>query len=73
MKRITSEIKRPWRWFHWLFSRCNRCNCRGAETYHQNTSYYKYEMNIVTLCPKCQEENDEYWKERWDEYYSDRL
>jgi hypothetical protein len=68
-KSLTSKIRAPWRWFHWLVSRCDRCRRFGAETYHQNTRYEKREDNIVTLCPCCKQENDEYWAERWSDIY----
>lgn len=68
-KRLTHTIRAPWRWLHWLVSRCERCQRFGAETYHQQTRYVNYDENIVTLCPCCKQENDEYWADRWSEIY----
>lgn len=68
-KRITSTLRAPWRWLSWLFNRCQRCGVFGAETYRQRTRYQNDEENIVTLCPRCREENDEYWNDRWSEIY----
>jgi hypothetical protein len=36
----------------------------------QATAYVDDKRNWVTLCPKCAQLNNEYWMERWDEYYS---
>jgi len=70
MSKIPKSKKRVvWRWLQWLVSRCESCRKFGAETYHQNTQYEKYEDNIVTRCPCCKQENDEYWAERWSEIY----
>lgn len=38
--------------------------------YRQNTCYEDEESNFVTLCSICTKINDEYWEERWAEYYS---
>jgi hypothetical protein len=56
---------------------CQRCGTTvGVVRYHQNTMYH-YEgtlgdaddPNYVSLCPPCTEENDEYWRGMWEEYY----
>jgi hypothetical protein len=49
--------------------KCIRCNCSGAKWRRQNTAYVDDEMNFAVLCDECQVEVDEYWQERWDEYY----
>ena len=36
----------------------------------QNTAYVDDELNYVFACDKCFEEIQEYWKERWSEYWS---
>lgn len=36
----------------------------------QATAYSDEESNWVTLCDMHHEENDQYWEERWEEYYS---
>jgi hypothetical protein len=61
------------KWFRCLISRCDYCGRLGALTYHQRTQYENPAENIVTLCPACKERNDEYWDERWADYYSDIL
>ena len=45
------------------------CFNRGRNR-RQNTAYADNKLNWVFLCDECAAENDEYWKERWDEYYS---
>jgi len=36
----------------------------------QNTSYYDDWRNLAYYCKDHHKENDEYWEERWSEYYS---
>jgi hypothetical protein len=56
---------------------CQRCgNTIGVVRYHQRTMYNyegtpgdKNDPNMVSLCPPCTKENDEYWEAMWDEYY----
>jgi hypothetical protein len=40
---------------------------------HMSTMYENEESNYITVCADCFEEVEEYWQERWDEYYSERL
>lgn len=54
-------------------TKCDWCGRFGAVTYHQRTNYEREEDNLVTLCPKCREKNDDYWDEIWDGYNSSRL
>ena len=49
--------------------KCEHCGSKNAEKRRQRTAYADDEKNWRTLCPKCQEENDEYWNEMWDDYY----
>jgi hypothetical protein len=49
---------------------CQICGKEGAERYRQHTFYANEESNWVTLCEECKKENNEYWAERWSEYYS---
>ena len=49
---------------------CQTCGTFPAFTYHQNTRYEDPKLNIVTLCTTCRIKNDEYWEERWSEYYA---
>lgn len=37
----------------------------------QRTAYHDEEQNYATLCVEHHAEADEYWRERWHEYYSD--
>lgn len=53
------------------FTRCHNCRRLGAEKYRQRTQYYDDELNWATLCNECRKGNDEYWDERWAEYYGD--
>jgi hypothetical protein len=34
------------------------------------TAYYDESMNWETSCIDCYEEHDDYWLERWQEYYA---
>lgn len=52
---------------------CERCGDRGAFKARQRTAYIDEELNWVTLCEPCHEENAEYWNEMWAEYYAGRL
>ena len=54
---------------------CQRCHVKSADMirYHQGTKYVDDDSNWATLCPECRTENDEYWAEMWDRYYSGRL
>lgn len=49
---------------------CQACGAKNASRNRQRTAYVDDEKNFSTLCPRCQDENDEYWDERWNEYYS---
>lgn len=49
--------------------KCQVCGKEGAERRRQNTAYPKDESNFATLCPECQEDADEYWRDQWNEYY----
>jgi hypothetical protein len=50
--------------------KCEKCGVtKDVVRYHQRTQYVKEHMNWVSLCPKCQVINDEYWDSRWEDYY----
>jgi len=49
--------------------KCQFCGDNGAERRRQNTTYENDELNWMVLCNRCQKEEDEYWRERWDDYY----
>ena len=46
------------------------CKNTNAVRYHMNTVYVINDNNYKNLCPECQEACDEYWDERWKEYYA---
>jgi hypothetical protein len=48
-------------------------NDKNAKIRVQNTAYCKDYMNYIITCKECFIETEEYWKERWDEYYSQIL
>lgn len=48
---------------------CQRCG-KPAYRRRQMTAYADDEMNWAILCDDCQKESHEYWKDRWDDYYS---
>jgi hypothetical protein len=67
---------------------CQKCGRPDATRNRQNTAYtasyskmnfianddFKNdEQNYATLCSECQEEVNEYWKERWSDYYAGLL
>jgi hypothetical protein len=49
--------------------KCQFCGKEGAVRRRQGTAYVDDELNWATLCPECQERNDAYWNEMWDEFY----
>ena len=46
------------------------CGKYKAIRYHMNTAFVDDDRNYQILCPKCQEESDEYWAEQWQQYYA---
>ena len=53
--------------------KCDRCDSLDATRRQQRTAYVDEESNFATLCPQCQELEDEFWDEMWSEYYAGRL
>lgn len=49
---------------------CEHCKRKQGKLVHQHTMYERAWMNIVRLCNECEEENDKFWQEQWDQYYS---
>ena len=54
-----------------------RRKCQGCKKTYPNvekrrqlTAYVNDKLNFAVLCDECQKEANEYWQERWDEYYS---
>lgn len=50
---------------------CAMCGATNASHNRQRSNYHDSD-NMVTLCPSCQQETDEYYDELWNEYYSGR-
>jgi len=48
---------------------CQVCGAKNASRNRQRTAYVNSD-NTATLCPKCQNETDEYWTDQWNDYYS---
>lgn len=50
------------------------CKCCGrlqhVKRRRTNTAYADDEENWLTSCLECFEEREEYWKERWGDYYN---
>lgn len=55
----------------WLPIPCCCCGCVGVEPRKRlNTAYLNDECNWQAYaCPLCSMEIDDYWTERWQEYY----
>jgi len=51
---------------------CVCCGKTGPDVKrrHRNTQYVDEESNYLTACRECQDMDDEYFAERWAEYYS---
>ena len=57
------------------FGQCQECRkwlCYPKRC-RQSTMYQDDESNYVTCCADCFEKIEEYWVERWEEYWSSRL
>lgn len=46
------------------------CERTDATKNRQNTQYSNEERNWAILCPECQKSANEYWADRWADYYS---
>jgi len=51
---------------------CQHCQNKrkSVRKTRQNTKYVNEESNFVTLCYTCRKENDDYWEDMWNDYYS---
>lgn len=51
----------PWceRWFRW-----------SVKTERRHTQYCEESSNWLTACKECREEDDAYYDDLWDQYYS---
>ena len=52
---------------------CQHCGASGAIPYRCKTAYLDDLLNWTVLCAPCQSADDEYWDERWAEYYAGAL
>ena len=54
---------------------CAACDATGPDVFRrpQNTQYENEDSNWCVLCAACQAQADEYWAERWAEYYAGLL
>jgi len=52
--------------------KCDHCGEEKASVRRrrQRTQYVNDEENFAVFCDECQKEADEYWDERWAEYYA---
>jgi len=51
---------------------CERCGANNAHRNRQRTAYVDSD-NMMTLCPTCQDDADEYWASMWEDYYGGLL
>lgn len=65
-------IKRNW--WQTLLGYCPWC-CRyfkyNIKCVRRNSQYNDPRNNWITACKQCREEDDEYFKDLWQQYYSD--
>lgn len=52
------------------FCKCCKKFRLSIKKRRRNTAYVNEESNWLTACKECQQEDDEYNRERWAEYYS---
>jgi len=46
------------------------CERTDAIEFRMNTRYADEERNYRVLCPVCQQHSEEYWADKWAEYYA---
>ena len=58
-----------------LTTRCPQCGrwFSFPKIVEQNTRYHDEYSNYFCGCRYCEEENDRYWEDMWDDYYSKLL
>lgn len=54
----------------WYCPRCSRFTSTIERRRH-STMYEDEESNYSKLCQDCFDEEEEYWQERWEDYYRD--
>ena len=54
-----------------LLGFCPQCGkyFKKVRTTRQNTAYVDDTLNFFTGCKSCEEENDAYWAEMWNQCY----
>ena len=57
-----------------IFGKCNSCGkyFKYPKVRRRNTAYQDDKLNFTKTCKMCYDKQEEYWKERWDEYNSGR-
>lgn len=59
---------------HALQCVCERQGCLfPANVRRQDTAYTNDKLNWAAYCTECQAEVDDYWRERWADYYGDTI
>lgn len=72
-ERTLVEIADTRTWIQKLFGYCPNCGKwfrRKIIIRRQNTSYCDEVDNWIVVCPKCFDEIQLLWAERWEDYYS---
>lgn len=46
------------------------CGCKTARWRRQNTQYIDRRANWVFMCDDCYAANEDFWAERWRDYYA---
>lgn len=57
--------------FQRIFGYCPCCGkwFRRVRTERRITRYIDDESNWLTACRECQDHDDEYWSDMWEQYY----
>ncbi len=63
------------RLFRKIFGYCDMCQAYFVypKRRRMNTQYNDEKSNYCTVCKSCFNEIEEYWNDRWQEYYAGRL
>lgn len=58
-----------------IFGYCESCNKWFVypKKRRMNTMYAEDRLNYTTCCLECFTDVEEYWAERWRDYYNDRM
>ena len=73
--KVKVAFHRPYMIKAILTGRCPQCGkwFSFPTIQSQRTMYQDWYSNYFCGCKECQLENDGYWDDRWDEYYSGRF